>query len=71
MFSVIQRYLDNTLLWGGHKFDMRSYVLIASVDPFVVLYQPGFIRKCVGKYDLDFKNFDSSEAFKHITNRIH
>jgi len=38
MFSVIQKYLENPLLVDGKKADIRSYVLIASVRPFVVLY---------------------------------
>lgn len=43
--------MENPLLWNGHKFDLRGYVLIVSVKPFVVLYQNGFIRKCIEKYD--------------------
>lgn len=70
MFSVIQEYLHNPLLINNKKMDVRGYVLVASTKPFVVLYQNGFIRKCIEKYDLNLKNFNENEAFKHLTNRI-
>lgn len=71
MYSVVQSYMENPLLMHGKKMDVRSYVLIPSVKPFVVLYQNGFIRTCIEKYDTNFKQFDHSEAFKHLTNRIY
>ncbi|KAL4465184.1 hypothetical protein ABPG72_019338 [Tetrahymena utriculariae] len=69
MFQVIQKYLENPFLIDGRKFDIRSYVLIASVEPFVVLYQSGFIKKCIKQYDLNFEEFDEDESMKHLTNR--
>ena len=48
----------STQITNSKKFDLRIYIIIASVDPFVVLYQLGFIRKCIVNYDLDFKKFD-------------
>lgn len=53
------------------KIDLRGYVLIASLDPFVVLYQNGFVRKCIKDYDTNFTTFDQNEAYKHLTNRIY
>ena len=38
MYSVVQSYLPNPLLIHGKKMDVRGYVLIASLKPFVVLY---------------------------------
>ncbi len=57
-FTIIQKYLHNPLLTKGKKFDLRVYVLIASADPFVVLFQEGFIRKCIENYDLEFEEFN-------------
>ena len=37
-------YLDPALL-DGHKFDVRSYLLVASLDPLLVFYHDGFVRR--------------------------
>ncbi|KRX08319.1 hypothetical protein PPERSA_01780 [Pseudocohnilembus persalinus] len=70
-YSVIQEYMANPLLIDNKKVDLRGYVLIASLDPFVVLYQDGFIRSCIQDYDTNFQVFDQLEALKHLTNRIY
>ena len=42
---VISRYIDNPLLIGGKKFDMRLYVLVTSFRPLkVYLFKLGFCR---------------------------
>ncbi|KRX09577.1 hypothetical protein PPERSA_09407 [Pseudocohnilembus persalinus] len=68
-YSYIQEYLQDPLLINKRKVDLRGYILIASVDPFVVLYQDGFVRSCIAEYDNDFTVFDGEVPFKHLTNR--
>ena len=50
LFNVIFRYIDNPLLIGGKKFDMRLYVLVTSFRPLkVYLFKLGFCRWALGK----------------------
>ena len=42
---IISRYIDNPLLIGGKKFDLRLYVLVTSFRPIrSYIYQEGFCR---------------------------
>ena len=48
---VISRYVDNPLLVGGKKFDLRIYVLVTCFKPLhAYLYHHGFTRFCNEKY---------------------
>ena len=62
---LIMPYLQPVLL-DGHKFDVRSYALIASLDPLLVFYGDGFVRKATNKYSTE--NLQDTTA--HITNSI-
>lgn len=59
---IAMPYLSPALL-SGHKFDVRSYLLIASLDPLLVFYHDGFARKAGSKY-----TSDTSDVNAHITN---
>eukprot|EP00736_Rhodelphis_marinus_P003515 Rmarinus@m.11153 len=49
--TIIQAFIDNPLLIGGHKWDMGVYVLIESIDPLVVyIYDDVLLRFCKLKY---------------------
>ncbi|GBG32868.1 Protein polyglycylase TTLL10 [Hondaea fermentalgiana] len=59
---IAMPYLSPALL-SGHKFDVRSYLLIASLDPLLVFYHDGFARKAANLYSSDVSDVDA-----HITN---
>jgi len=44
---VVQHYIDNPLIIDHKKFDLRLYVLISSIQPFIVyLSDEGLARFC-------------------------
>jgi tubulin polyglutamylase TTLL1 len=64
---VISRYIENPLLVGGKKFDLRIYVLVTSYRPLKIYqYVHGFARFCNAKYNNDSENID--DPFIHLTN---
>ncbi|XP_011297936.1 probable tubulin polyglutamylase TTLL1 isoform X2 [Fopius arisanus] len=64
---VISRYIDNPLLIGGKKFDLRLYVLITSFRPLkAYLFKLGFCRFCTVKYDTSIQELDN--MYVHLTN---
>ncbi|XP_076330463.1 tubulin tyrosine ligase-like 1B isoform X5 [Tachypleus tridentatus] len=64
---VISRYIENPLLIGGRKFDIRIYVLVTSFRPLkAYLYKLGFCRFCQMKYNSNVNELDN--MFVHLTN---
>lgn len=49
--EIAQQYVGNTATFKGHKFDLRIYMLVASVNPLRVYYHDGFLRVSLEKYD--------------------
>lgn len=63
---IAQKYIAKPALFSGHKFDFRSFMLIVSMDPYIVFYHDGFIRKSEHKYSTDTS--DLKDPLAHITN---
>jgi len=62
--SLLQRYVMNPLLLSGRKSEIRTYWLLASVDPLLVLYHDGTVRLNT----IPFKHDDWENPLVHITN---
>ncbi|EGB06860.1 hypothetical protein AURANDRAFT_2653, partial [Aureococcus anophagefferens] len=64
---VVQAYLDRPRLLGGHKFDLRLYVLVTSFAPLeAFLYREGFAR--VATKPFSAPGDDNGDKFVHLTN---
>lgn len=50
---VMQKYISDPLLFDGHKFDFRVYLLIASTNPLIAFYHDGFLRLSLYYYKKD------------------
>jgi len=59
---LLQKYIENPLLYNGRKFDMRIWVLLTH-DMKVYLFKEGHLKATSYKYSLDNKDF-----FVHLTN---
>ncbi|XP_069688857.1 tubulin polyglutamylase ttll-5-like isoform X2 [Periplaneta americana] len=63
--AIVQRYIQNPLLIGGYKFDLRLYVCIPSYHPLTVyLYREGLARFSTDKFSMA----DLTNPFCHLTN---
>lgn len=66
--SIVQEYISKPLLLRGLKFDLRLYVLIASLDPVqVYLSDSGMARFCTVPYKAPSVS-NMHETFMHLTN---
>merc|ERR1719373_412946 len=64
---VVQKYVDDPLLIGGKKFDMRLYVIVTSYHPLTVyMHRGGFCRFSMTRYSND--KSDMSNLGQHLTN---
>jgi len=62
--KVIQRYIRNPLLIEGKKMEIRTYWLIASLEPPIVLYHDGTVRLTTRNYT----EGDWADPLIHVTN---
>ena len=59
---IIQKYIENPLLYKGRKFDIRIWVLLTHKMK-VYVFKEGHLKTCSVKYDIT-----SNNSFGHITN---
>ena len=65
--AIVQKYISNPYLIKGHKFDLRLYVLITSLDPLkVYIYGDGLVRFATKPYDTSPDKL--GDSFIHLTN---
>lgn len=65
---VVQRYISKPYLIEGLKFDLRIYVLVASVDPLeVYIYKEGLARFATEQYIMPNKD-NMEDVCMHLTN---
>ena len=66
-YAITQKYISNPFLIRGHKFDMRVYALVTSVDPLMVyVYGDGLARFATEPYSTDRE--DITNNCIHLTN---
>jgi tubulin polyglutamylase TTLL9 len=67
---VVQRYIQNPLLVGGRKFDVRVYALVLSFSPLIVyIYRGGFCRFSSQPFTL--KSFEKDVHLTNIAVQTH
>lgn len=59
---IIQKYIENPLLYKGRKCDMRIWVLVTHKMK-VYVFKEGHLKTCSVDYDIN-----SKDAYTHITN---
>lgn len=65
---VVQRYVEDPLLIGGKKFDMRLFVLVTSFQPLTVyMHRGGFCRFSMSRFSMD-RSTDKGNLSQHLTN---
>ncbi len=65
---VVQHYIHDPLLIEGKKFDLRIYVLISSIDPFICyVCEEGLARFCTEDYKVP-NNDNFKNGYMHLTN---
>ena len=62
---VVSRYVHNPLLINSHKFDLRVYVLVTSIEPLrIYVFKEGLARFATETYNTTDKN----NKYCHLTN---
>ncbi|CAG9313058.1 unnamed protein product [Blepharisma stoltei] len=63
---IVQKYIENPLLYRDRKFDIRCYTLIACINGSIqaYFYREGYLRTACQKFTLDI----TQNKFVHLTN---
>jgi hypothetical protein len=65
---IIQKYVENPLLYKGRKFDIRVHILIRDSGE-IYFCKYGYIRISSVPYKLEATGSDKSKALIHVTNQ--
>jgi tubulin polyglutamylase TTLL5 len=64
---LVQEYLARPHLLDGHKYTLRLYVLLTSVDPLLVyLFEEGFCKRASRPFSIAGEHL--GDRFRHLTN---
>jgi tubulin--tyrosine ligase len=63
---IVQKYIHNPLLINRRKFDIRTYVLMTSINgnTKVYIYEEGYLRTSCREYSIN----NLANKFVHLTN---
>jgi len=65
--QVVSRYITNPLLINGHKFDLRVYVLVTSMEPLrIYVFKEGLARFASEVYSTHLGS--KRTKYQHLTN---
>ena len=66
---VVSRYVDDPLLIGGYKFDLRLYVVVTRFRPLrAFVSRLGFARFCAATSRREARAATSGDHYAHLTN---
>jgi len=64
--TIVQKYVPSIRWEGRHKFDLRIYWLVVSINPLLVYYHDGHVRVSLTEYDPN--DFSEQNLKSHLTN---
>ena len=71
---MVQEFVENPLLINNAKFNIRSYFMIANMEPYIVFYCDSIVFMAIDEYnkdELDIESFKSTLYFEDkIFNQI-